>query len=93
MAEKSAVGPTDDELWLARRKRRCHHSQLVLDLVVWELMHEKKAAHGDYVGRDMLVDGRWARASGEGDAELLVRRLADIDDRLGDHLGIGPRPR
>jgi hypothetical protein len=73
--------------------RRMVHARLLLDPVVRELNAERRAARGDFVGRDVLVDGRWATGPAAGDGELLERRLRDIDDRLGEHLGIGPRPR
>jgi hypothetical protein len=41
----------------------------------------------------VVVDGKWVRSPAEGDAQLLERRLADIDDRLGERLGIGRAPR
>jgi hypothetical protein len=82
----------EQQVWDERCARR-HRAQLLLDPVVRQLGYEKKAAYGDFQGRTTLVDGRWTRTPADGDAELLERRLADIDDRLGERLGIGPRPR
>jgi hypothetical protein len=85
-------GTPEQEVWGVRLNRR-RRRQFLLDPVVRELGREMVAALGDYQGRHVVVDGRWTKTPAAGDDELLERRLADIHDRLGEHLGIGPRPR
>jgi hypothetical protein len=69
----------EQQVWAVRLSRR-HHAQILRDPVLRELDREMKRAIADAEKRGECF-------------EAIIEVVRAANDRIGEHLGLGPRPR